>query len=195
VAEPTAFPDLDPDAPRSPRPTRDPVVDWIADGTTVGRTVHSAIPGGYDRYATIVIPDLGPARGASDAALVEVLRTHTSPQPWHLGFLDTGVADVVDEQAPRSLCYQGWGYVMLQGGPDDARSLRCDEDGTPWHSALPELLFPADRSWLVSTLWDDDWRCVGGPTALVEALLARPELEIREVTTEQDATPPGHDCF
>ena len=57
---------------------------------------------------------------------------------------------------------------------------------------MPELLFPADRSWLVSTLWDDDWRCVGGPAALVEALLRSAVLDTRAVSVGENATPPGH---
>ena len=46
----------------------------------------------------------------------------------------------------------------------------------------------------VSTLWDDDWTCVGGTTALIDRLLADPELgpRTRRVEPEQDATPPGH---
>ena len=68
-----------------------------------------------------------------------------------------------------------------------------NSDATPWHSALPELVFPDDRSWLVSTMWDDDWRCVGGPADLVDALLLSPHLEARAVTLDEDATPPSHD--
>lgn len=77
--------------------------------------------------------------------------------------------------------------------PEQALTSRSNEDSTPWHSALPELMFPSDRSWLVSTMWDDDWRCVGGPAALVDALLKRHELEARSVMPDDDATPPGHD--
>lgn len=37
-------------------------------------------------------------------------------------------------------------------------------------------MFPADRSWLVSSLWDDAWAGVGGSDDLICALLAQPEL-------------------
>jgi hypothetical protein len=124
---------------------------------------------------------------------VEVLRAHTPDQPWWLGYLDTGAAHVVEPAAARVALYLDWPYVLLQGGPQQALTSRSNSDSTPWHSALPELLFPSDRSWLVSTLWDDDWRCVGGPAELVDALLARPELEARSITPEEDVTPPGHD--
>jgi len=53
-------------------------------------------------------------------------------------------------------------------------------------------MFPADRAWLLSTLWDDDWSCVGGPIALVNRLVDHPDLEARPVDLSQDATPPGH---
>jgi hypothetical protein len=55
-------------------------------------------------------------------------------------------------------------------------------------------MFAADRGWLFSTLWDDDWSCVGGPTELVSDLLGDPVLgsRARRVTVDQDATPPGH---
>jgi hypothetical protein len=58
-------------------------------------------------------------------------------------------------------------------------------------------MFPADRSWLVSTLWDDDWTCIGGRTALVESVLHDPELGPRARRVElggDDATPPGHEA-
>ena len=114
-----------------------------------------------------------------DAALLSVLREQSSPQPWWLGYLETGVADLVFADPPRVSLYAGWPYVLVQAGPDEAATLRTSDQGTPWHSALPELMFPLDRSWLVSTLWDDDWRCVGGPPGLIQALVRHPRLEAR----------------
>ena len=40
-------------------------------------------------------------------------------------------------------------------------------------------MFPADRSWLVSSLWDDDWTCIGGPAELVNRFLRHPDLQAR----------------
>ena len=37
-------------------------------------------------------------------------------------------------------------------------------------------MFPADRSWLVSSLSDDAWAGVGGSDELISALLTQPEL-------------------
>lgn len=55
-----------------------------------------------------------------------------------------------------------------------ARTWRSDD--SRWFTALPGLIFPADRSRLVSSMWDDAWACVGGPAELISALLAEPEL-------------------
>jgi hypothetical protein len=60
------------------------------------------------------------------------------------------------------------------------------------------LMFPADRSWLFSSLWDDDWTCIGGSRALVDVFLAHPDLRdrVREVDPSvEDATPPGHTAY
>lgn len=170
-------------------------VAWINTAATVGRTITAAIPPVFARYATIVIPDDDAERTRADAALVEVLSAHTPAQPWWLGYLDTGASDVVKPAAAKTTVYTGWPYVLIEAGPEQALTWRRNADATPWHSALPELLFPADRSWLVSTLWDDDWRCVGGSAALVEALLQSPDLDIRALMPGEDATPPGHEAI
>lgn len=184
--EPTPAP-----APGAPLPPEgSPVVDWITTATRRDRTVLSAIPAGFARYATVPVPEDDSARSRADAALVEVLQAQSPGQSWWLGYLDTGVADVVEPDAPRVSVYVGWPYVVLVGGPQQALGSRSNSDSTPWHSALPELIFPADRSWLVSTMWDDDWRCIGGPARLVEALLDRPELSARSVAPDEDVVPP-----
>jgi hypothetical protein len=61
-----------------------------------------------------------------------------------------------------------------------------------WRAPGPDLVFPADRSWLLSRLWDDDWRCLGGPTALIDRFLDESQLLARRVGLTEDATPPGH---
>ncbi|OBK20595.1 hypothetical protein A5634_12665 [Mycobacterium asiaticum] len=97
--------------------------------------------------------------------------------------------------APKVTLYADWSYVLVQAGAEQAAHWRRAEPfGT---SRLPDLIFPADRSWLVSTLWDDDWTCLGGPNELVDAFLRHPDLQgrARRVTLDQDATPPGHQAF
>jgi hypothetical protein len=82
--------------------------------------------------------------------------------------------------------------------PGSTSATRTDQASpVPWFSkgALPDLMFPADRSWLLSTLWDDDWSCVGGTARLIADVLSQPDLEARQVTPGEDATPPGHTAF
>lgn len=45
----------------------------------------------------------------------------------------------------------------------------------------PSLVFPEDRSWMLSTEPYDDCTLVGGPSALIEAILKDPGLEAIEV--------------
>jgi hypothetical protein len=117
---------------------------------------------------------LRPHEDRFDDRLLEVLSAHAALQPWWLGFLDTGASDVVLPDAPRVHVYSNWPYVLVQAGPKEARHWRSEEGR--WFTALPELMFPADRSWLVSSLWDDAWAGVGGSGDLISALLAEPDL-------------------
>lgn len=94
-----------PGAPAPPRGSD--LVDWITRSTRGSRTITSAIPPTYAGYATVVIPDGDTAKTRADAALVAVLRAHTHRQPWWLGYLDTGVADLVAADAPRVAVYVG----------------------------------------------------------------------------------------
>jgi hypothetical protein len=154
-------------------------------------TIGAAIPPGFDAYATIVIPD-DEMRQAHDRVLVQQLQRHSpTGARWWLGYLETGAAPIPFEDAPRVRIYSGWQYVLVHAGPDEALTLR----EYYWDRSLPDVMFPDDRSWLVSTLWDDDWRCVGGPGDLIDSLLASPALETRAVEFTEDATPPGHIAF
>lgn len=157
-------------------------VAWINDGVSPGLSIGASIPPIFAAYATLVFPlglessrdQMRLAEDRFDDALLRVLCAHTQPQPWWLGFLDTGASDVVLDEAPRVVIYSGWNYVLVQAGPREARTWRTDVGR--WFTALPELMFPAYRSWLVSSLWDDAWAGVGGPAELISALLIEPEL-------------------
>jgi hypothetical protein len=168
----------------------DDEVAWINDGVTRGLSVAASIPPIFAAYATLVFPlglevsrdRMRPAEDRFDDALLRVLCAHTHPQPWWLGFLDTGASDVVLHDARRVQVYTGWNYVLVQAGPHEARTWRTDEGR--WFTALPELMFPADRSWLVSSLWDDAWASVGGSAELIGALLIDPELHAAAERTD-----------
>jgi hypothetical protein len=191
-------------------------VAWITNGAVVGRTIAAGIPPLFAAYATIVLPNpedgLDPPEQQTDwrqytadwqrtapsrheKALLAVLVERSGDQPWWLGYLDTGLgADTVFPDAPMVWVYHSsWRYVLVAAGPEQAEGWR----GRDWKLALPDLMFPADRSWLLSTLWDDDWTCVGGSEALVTSLLDHALLgqRTRRVGIEEDATPPGHQSF
>jgi hypothetical protein len=81
----------------------------------------------FAAYATLTFPldpDAGrdvirPAEDRFDDALLRVVGAHTKPQPWWLGFLDTGATDVVLDDAPRVHVYANW--VMSSSRPDRMR--------------------------------------------------------------------------
>lgn len=169
-------------------------VAWIAGGTPTGRAITAAIPPVFEAYATAVLPGSEEQQDKHDRAVIALLSEHSAGQPWWLGYLDTGADDIVFPGAPMVTLYAGWHYVLVEAGPEQAATWRGNDPGF-WKGALPNLMFPADRSWLVSTLWDDDWTCIGGPAGLVDSFLRHPDLQARQVTPGQDATPPGHQAL
>ncbi|MGA9489439.1 MAG: hypothetical protein WBV80_04190 [Mycobacterium sp.] len=166
-------------------------VAWINAGTSVGTTITSGIPAVFDDYATVVLPETLAAQRRHDRALIASLRSQSPEQQWWLGYLETGASDIVFPDAPRTALYPGWPYVLVLAGPEQATGWRRDD--SPGRE-LPDLMFPTDRSWLVSTLWDDAWTCVGGSVSLVDALMNDADLRprVRRVGVDDDATPPGH---
>lgn len=184
-------------------------IAWIEEGTETGVTITSGIPPVFEAYATLEQPGTGNhAPGSSlekweqldkewdrhDAGVLALLSEHSESQSWWLGYLETGASDLPFDGAQRVRFYADWPYVLLEAGPEQARIWRED----CWDGVLPDLMFPADRSWLFSTLWDDDWTCIGGSRALVDAFLAQPDLRdrVREVDLSmEDATPPGHTAY
>lgn len=65
-------------------------------------------------------------------------------------------------------------YLLFAGPPALVTRLG-DPDGTCGQS--PSLFWPSDRSWCVATEIDLDSTLVGGPAALIDAVLAAPGLE------------------
>ena len=165
-------------------------VAWIRESTSSGLTITSAIPPVFAAYATVVVPDQDEGRSVDLGLVLRLLAEQFRDQLWWLGYLDTGADDLVFPDAPRVTLYAGWSYVLVQAGP--AEAARWRQDLRSWRAPGPDLIFPADRSWLLSWLWDDDWRCLGGPAALVDRFLDHPQLQVRRVELGEDATPPGH---
>jgi hypothetical protein len=165
-------------------------VAWIPESTAPGLSITSAIPPVFAAYATVVVPHAEEGRSEHGRLVLRLLREQSGDQPWWLGYLDTGSDDVVFPDAPRVTLYTNWEYVLVQAGPEEAARWR--HDLRSWRAPGPDLVFPADRSWLLSRLWDDDWRCLGGPTALIDRFLDESQLLVRRVGLNEDATPPGH---
>jgi hypothetical protein len=171
----------------------DAEVSWVVEGTVIGRAITSAIPPVFEAYATIVVPD---ERDECDEQLLDLLDELSGDKPWWLGYLDTGSDDVVFPDAPRVTLYAGWNYVLVQAGPEQAANWRPLDESWSAREVLPDIIFPSDRSWLLSRLWDDDWRCFGGSFSAVDRLLGEDGLDTRRVGRDQDdATPPGHTAF
>jgi hypothetical protein len=179
-------------------------VAWIRENTEVSFAITSAIPPVFEAYATLELPGSGDHRLSAaspledpdrhNAGVLAVLGEHSAGQPWWIGYLDTGGAEIVFCDVPkvRPGPTEDARYVLVEAGPEQAGVWREREH---WKGPLPDLMFPVDRSWLVSTLWDDDWTCIGGSRVLVDAFLAHPDLRhrAREVDPSvEDATPPGH---
>jgi hypothetical protein len=147
---------------------------WIANGTSIDQTITSAIPPVFAAYATLWEPDDDRVSTTvyEQAVLSHLIEQTAADQPWWLGYLDTGSHDVVFNNAPRVTLYAGWHYVLVEAGPKQAATWRTGHPRSS-HATLPDLIFPADRSWLVSALWDDTWTCLGGPRHLIDALVRK----------------------
>ena len=172
----------------------DAEVAWIVAGTSMSRTITGAIPAVFEAYATVAVA-YGRERDEHDRALLTLLREQPPGQRWWLGYLDTGVDDIVFPDAPKVTLYAGWHCVLVEAGPDQAAAWRPTGGRAFGTGDLPNLMFPVDYSWLASTLWDDDWTWIGGPAELVDRFLRHPDLQARSVALGQDVTPPGHQTF
>lgn len=165
-------------------------IAWITGRTVRGRAITSAIPPVFAAYATFHEPDGVDTLDHEQAVLTHLI-DRSPGQQWWLGYLDTGAHDVVFGEAQRVQLYAAWDYVLVEAGAEQARTWRAGHMRAQF-GTLPDLLFPADRSWLVSALWDDTWTCVGGSEALIGALESDTLVQARRVGTDEDATPPGH---
>jgi len=54
-----------------------------------------------------------PSRSADTQALLDVLGEHSDDQRWWIGYVQTGVDDLVFSDAARTILYWGWRYVEL----------------------------------------------------------------------------------
>ena len=73
---------------------------------------------------------------------MDILKVHTAPQPWWLGYLDTGGHDIVFDTAPQVTLYWDWSYVLVEAGPEQALTWRTGHIRGGLLGALPDLFFP-----------------------------------------------------
>ncbi len=164
----------------------DAEVAWINGGTSRDTAITAAIPPIFDSYCTLALPQSTDAElTRHEQAVMALLSEHTEQQAWWLGYLDTGASDTVFPDAPTATVYEGHRYVLIEAGPQ-----QTTWRDSAWNWTLPELMFPVDRSWLVSTRWDDDWTCIGGSEELVSSFLRHPELGPR-ARRMSPGEPPG----
>lgn len=156
--------------------------------------ITSGIPPVFDDDATVLLPGDDALQPRHDRAVIAVLRTQSPGQRWWLAYLERGDSDIVFPDAPPVNIYANWPYMLVRAGPEEAAGWRRTGVTLDRPYLVPDVMFPADRSWLFSTLWDDDGSCVGGPVALVDALLNHPDLQsrVRRLRLGEDATPLGH---
>jgi hypothetical protein len=71
-------------------------------------------------------------------------------------------------------------YLLFTGALDEAGQwgARPYGPGIPRDINSPNLMWPADHAWFVTTNIDGDWTGVGGTTALADELLLEPRLEV-----------------
>ena len=180
---------------------REREIAWIMDGTDDGGVkVTCAIPPLFAAYWTLELPYSGDDDWDQNEVdqfpsdVIDVLAADTSEQPWWLGFLQRGDhSDIIFPDAHRVVIYNG-GYVLVQAGPRQAGIWRNTKDHSP-PERLPDVMFPENRLWLASNLWDDDWTYFGGPAKIQRGFLEHPRLRhrVRAVGVDDpDATPPGH---
>jgi hypothetical protein len=85
-------------------------------------------------------------------------------------------------------------YFLFRGRLDAA----CTFEPSGWYTS-PNLWWPDDRAWIVVTEIDGFSTYVGGSRAMLQDVLASPDMEAIEVTldTHMDPEPPVHggaDC-
>jgi hypothetical protein len=58
--------------------------------------------------------------------VLAVLSERTAAQPWWLGYLDTGAADIIFNEVRKVRLYADWRHGLVQAGPEQAGSWRDD---------------------------------------------------------------------
>jgi len=152
-------------------------VAWLASAVDYFAERVSLVPPAFAAYCQLDLPDHAPgAQVRHDSALVSILSGASATRDWWLGYLEYGIGiDLPFDDAPRTNLFT-WNYVLVRAGPEQALNWRASESPIAWKGALPDLIFPVDRSWVLITDWDARWSGIGGADDLVQGLLHDPEL-------------------
>jgi hypothetical protein len=161
-------------------------VTWRDIAIANGRTVHAEmqfgnIAGTWSRRSPqpdlwSVDPRVGEAPIELIRALVSVLRprTATPEQCWFAVW--EGYGDVLAPSGIPGLELPRRRYYLATGRVEDATRGFSGLD-LSWGYRPPNLWWPADRSWFVSTEIDFSWTYVGGAPQAIDDVLAHPALE------------------
>src|SRR5258708_5113459 len=114
-------------------------VAWIANGTSMGRTITAAIPPVFEAYATVVLPHAGEGQDEHDRAVLALLSEQPTGQPRALGYLDTGSDHIAIPDPPRVTVQSGRHHGAEQG---DSWSLRASPG---WRRSGARSLYPRRR--------------------------------------------------
>lgn len=81
-------------------------------------------------------------------------------------------------KAPRAHLGDWRSYVLFTGTLADVGAWGARPLAPDWPRAMPPASFtwPEDRAWCITADVDPVWVCVGGSQALIDAVLARPDL-------------------
>ena len=151
---------------------RDEDVAWIRQNTFVGDTIRSAVPSGFDVYGLL---DLDEDRATEDVLLQAVAPEDDAELI--AGWLARGRCK--PRPGDDHVLYSGWRYRLRAVDAAALRGLPAQGEG-----GFPDLLFPLDRSWVVSLLWDDSWRSIGCTDALAREIARRlPSFERIDAAT------------
>ena len=137
-------------------------VDWIRGNDAAFGTLRFAIPSGYEAYGVLDLPaDIVPI----EDALLSALGVDPADQ-LVAGWIDRGPWST--PAGDEHVLYSGWRYRLRRVAAADLSGLPTEGEGS-----FPDMLFPPDRSWLVSLLWDDAWRSIGSSQAIADLLASR----------------------
>jgi hypothetical protein len=152
-------------------------VAWLAGAVDHSAGPVSLVPPTFAAYCQLDLPDGGAGSHVRhDRALVSTLSRASAARTWWLGYLEYGIGiDLPFDDAPRTNLFN-WNYVLVLAGAEQALNWRASESPITWKGALPDLIFPSDRSWALITDWDAHWSGIGGADNLVQSLVNDPEF-------------------